>query len=176
MTIEIKKQFVYTFCSSHTIQLVQNHFNGTKINAPFDCLDFNCRLHKSKNSGTINLELLIDSPIGMYWEVIAVYERNIDTLEIKGTLMYKYADAFNQEGHLFSSNLNHFSCCNVLRRNAVIALHSPYLYSYVAKNRCDGELVLNGLNIEIFEAMDSNTFNVWLGKGLLFCDKLKLEF
>jgi hypothetical protein len=164
MTNEVKKQVVRAFCSSHTIKLVQSHFNSTEINFPIDYLDFDCRLHKSKKSGTINLEFLLNSPIGVYWEVIAIYERDNDTFKIKGSLMYKYADAYLEEAHLISSDIGYFDCCKVLRRNAVIALHAPNLYSFVAKNRCDGELELNGVNIEIFEALDPNTFNVWLAE------------
>lgn len=164
MTSEIKKRFVRAFCSPQTIQLVQSHFNSTKINFPIDYLPFHCRLHKSKKTGTINLEMLIDSPIGMYREVVAMYERINDTLEIRGTLMFKYADAYLEEAHLISSDIGYFDCCKVLKRNAVIALHSPHLYSFVAKNRCDADLVLNGVDIEVLAAFDPNTFNVWLGE------------
>jgi hypothetical protein len=158
-----KQSIVRAFCSSHTIQLVQNHFNSSKINFPINLLEFDCRLHKSKKSSTINLEMRIDSPIGFYWEVIAIYERIGDSLEIRGTLMYKYAEVYLEETNLMSSHLRHFDCCKVLKRNAVIALHSPLLYAHLAKNKCDAELVLNGVNIKVLLAFEPNTFNVWLG-------------
>ncbi len=159
MTTEVKRDIARAFCSASTAELVHKHFDSTKINAPFGALDFNCRLHKSKISGTINLELLRQSSLGLYWQVIGIYER-VSQHQLKGTLMFNYADAL-KEGAYTTLSMD-VTYCDVIKRNAIFALYLPDAYAQVMKSKADAKLLLNGLYIDVFRSLDSDTFNVWL--------------
>jgi hypothetical protein len=160
MTTEIKRNIVRAFCSPRTAELVNNLFYSERINAPFDALDFNCRLHKSRVSGTINLEMLRQSPIGLFWQVIGIYEKSSSSHQFKGTLMFNYADVLKERS--FTSLSIDVNYCDVLKRNAVFALYLPDAYSHIMKTKSDAKFLLNGIYLDVLSSIDNNTFNVWL--------------
>lgn len=162
MNSESKEIIARAFCSPSTAELVKSLFISENINAPFDFLDFPCRLHKAKRSQTVNLEMLIQSPIGMYWDVIGYFEKGQNGHDLTGTVMFGYADALKRETNVIPEMNGRYHFCDDLRKNAVIALHNPLVYSTLMQNKTDAKFFLNDVHIDAFEALEPNTFNVWL--------------
>lgn len=159
--LDILGEMLLVFFDDKTKELVKNQFESRNQKIPLDTHDMNFRLYLS-NNGSINLELLAQNNLGMYFKPIGFYEMMNGDLQL--TILKEFEDTYHKYFR-DETNVKFLS----LKENAFIAAGSSDVASAVKgmfgspkydrhmppsiENFQSENILSNGLNINIRTSM-----------------------
>lgn len=162
--LDILGEMLLVLFDKNTIQKVKEQLKSKNEKIAIDSHNMNFRLFRSKN-GNINLELLAQNDLGMYFKPVGFYDIQNNSLTI--TILKEFENTYEKHKNKFNSDIkvNYLS----LKENAFIAAGSRDVVSVIMKmfnspkynkhlppsieNFQSKNIISNGLKIDVSTSM-----------------------